>query len=202
MNNKLNLTISILCIIEIICCFTPFCLNREYWKYQPSITYQGTATLEHHMDISIFGNEALLGKTLAVLFVGMAALVAVIYFVKMLGYTTKITNNAWLFSIAHTAVMAILLYYFLCIAEVDMISYKYTYDINWMSYIIIALNLIILILAMLIKMGKIENVSMKKQVIANDQKESIDDLLTYKELLTSGVISQEEFDLKKKQILS
>lgn len=37
MNKKLNLSISILCIIETICCFTPFCLDEEYWKYKQSM---------------------------------------------------------------------------------------------------------------------------------------------------------------------
>ena len=70
-----------------------------------------------------------------------------------------------------------------------------------MSYIIIALNLIVLTLSILLKMGKAEKLPIKKQIVVKEQKESADDLLVYKELLDSGVISQEEFDAKKKQIL-
>ena len=201
MNKKLNLSISILCIIEIICCFTPFCLDEEYWKYKQSMVYHGISSLERHNDISIFGNEATLGMPLAVLFVCVAIAVAVIYFIKMLDHTSKIIDKAWMFAIAHTATMVIFLFYSCSIAEVDEISYRYEYGINWMSYIIIAINLIVLTLAILLKMGKVDKLPIKKQIVVKEQKESADDLLAYKELLDSGVISQEEFDLKKKQIL-
>ncbi len=200
MNKKINLSISILCIIEIICCFTPFCLDEEFWKYEQSIVYHGKSTLERHNDINIFENEATLGKPLATLFVCVAIIVAVIYFVKMLDYATKVTGKAWILSIAHTAIMAIFLIYSCSFAEVDEISYRYEYDINWMSYIIIALNLIVLTLSILLKMAKVDKLSGRKQIII-EQRESVDNLLEYKELLDSGVISQDEFDAKKKQIL-
>ena len=38
-------------------------------------------------------------------------------------------------------------------------------------------------------------------VVANPQSTSADELKKYKELLDTGVISQEEFDAKKKQLL-
>lgn len=201
MNKKINLSISILCILEIICCFTPFCLDEEYWKYKQSTVYHGVSSLERHTDISIWGNEAALGKPLAMLFVCAAVVVAVVYFVKMLDHAPIITNKAWIFAIAHTAAMAIFLFYSCSFAEVDEISYRYEYGINWMSYIIIALNLIILTLSISLKMGKVDKLPIKKQIVVKEQKESADDLLAYKELLDSGVISQEEFDAKKKQIL-
>ena len=201
MGKKINLSISILCIVEIICCFTPFCLDEEYWKYQESKFYHGISSLERHNDISIWGNEATLGKPLAILFVCAAILVIVIHFIKSLDHAPKITNKAWIFAIAHTAAMAIFLFYSCSFAEVDEISYRYEYGINWMSYIIIALNLIILTLSISLKMGKVDKLPIKKQIVVKEQKESADDLLAYKELLDSGVISQEEFDAKKKQIL-
>ena len=201
MNKKINLSISILCILEIICCFTPFCLDEEYWKYKQSMVYHGKSSLASHTDISIWGNEAALGKPLPMLFVCAAVVVAVVYFVKMLDHAPKITNKAWIFAIAHTAAMAIFLFYSCSFAEVDEISYRYEYGINWMSYIIIALNLIILTLSVSLKMGKVDKLPIKKQIVVKEQKESADDLLAYKELLDSGIISQEEFEAKKKQIL-
>ena len=198
MNKKINLSIIILCILEIICCFTPFCLDEEYWKYKQSMVYHGMSSLERHTDISIWGNEAALGKPLAILFVCAAILVTVVYFMRSLDHTAKFTDKAWLFAITHTAAMAMFLIYSCSFAEVDEISYRYEYGINWMSYIIIALNLIVLTLSTLLKMDK---VPIKKQVFVNTQKETADDLKAYKELLDSGVISQEEFDAKKKQIL-
>lgn len=202
MNKNINLSISILCIIETICCFTPFCLDEEYWKYKQSIVYHGMSSLERHNDISIFGNEAILGKPLAILFVCTAIVVAIIYFIKILDLAAKVTDRALIFAIAHTATMTIFLFYSCFFAEVDYISYRFEYGINWMSYIIIALNLVVLTLSILLKMEKANKLPFKKQIVVKEQKESIDDLLAYKELLDSGVISQEEFDAKKKQILN
>ncbi len=202
MDKKLNLSIIILCIIEIICCFTPYCLDEEFWKYEQSMVYHGVSSLKRHNDISFFGNDAILGKPLAILFVCTAVLVIVIYYIKMIGHTARIADKAWIFAIVHTAMMAIFLFYSCSFAEVDAISFRYAYGINWMSYVIIALNLIVLILSFLLKMEKkIDKLPIKKQSIIKEQKESVDDLLTYKELLDSGVISQEEFDAKKMQIL-
>lgn len=201
MDKKSNLTISILCIIEIICCFTPFCLDKEYWEYKQALVYHGISSLERRSNINIFGVDATLGKPFAVLFICMAIAVAVIYFIKMLDYTLKITNYAWIFAFTHTAIMAIFLVYSCSIAEVDRVSYRYEYSINWMSYIIITINIITLVLAILLKMGKVDKALIKKPEIAKQQKESVDELFAYKELLDSGVISQEEFELKKKQIL-
>lgn len=198
MTRKINLSIIILCIIETICCFTPFCLDEEYWKYKQSIAYHGISSLERHNDISIFENDALLGKPLAVVFVSAAIVVAVIYFLKALNFATNLTNKAWIFAIVHSVAMVVFLLYSCSIAEVDNISYRYEYGMNWMFYIIIALNLIVLTLAILQKMGKVDEMPIKKQVVA---KESANDLMSYKELLDSGVISQKEFDAKKKQIL-
>ena len=198
MGMKKNLSISILCIIEVICCFTPFCLDKECWEYQPSIFYHGISKLKWHSGISFFKNDAALGKPLAILFVCAAIAVAVIY---LLGHTVKLTDKAWIFAIAHTAIMAVFLFYSCHFAQVDLISYRYEYGINWMSYVIIALNLIVLILSVMPKIEKIDKLPFKKPMVLRGQKESADDLLAYKELLDSGIISQDEFDAKKKKIL-
>lgn len=194
MNKKLNLSIIILCIIEIICGFTPFCLYEDIWS-------RTDGELKWHNSISFFENGAILGIPLAILFVCSAIVVAIIYFLKMSGYATKVTNKAWIFAVAHTATMAIFLLYSCFIAEIDEIAYKNTYGINWMSYIIIALNLIVLTLSFSLKMEKTDKLPFKKKSIKKEPKESVGDLPAYKELLDSGVISQEEFDAKKKQIL-
>jgi septation ring formation regulator EzrA len=46
-----------------------------------------------------------------------------------------------------------------------------------------------------------ESASVEVEVATTPQKENIDELKKYKELLDQGIITQEEFDAKKKQIL-
>lgn len=159
MKNKFNLSIFIMCVIEILCCFLPFCLDEEYWVYERSIVYHGISTLKKHTNINIFGNEAALGKPLAILFVCAAIVVAVIYFIEMFDLqifdcAEKITSKAWISAIVHTVMMWVFLGYSCLFAKVVEISYRYEYGINWMFYIIIAINLIILALSILLKFGK------------------------------------------------
>lgn len=54
MNKKLDLSIVILCFIEIVCCFTPYCLNQERWDYLESITYHGFSKMTSCESVSIF----------------------------------------------------------------------------------------------------------------------------------------------------
>ena len=212
MNKKFNLSIVILCLIEIVCCFTPFCLNQECWE---RTTYRAAYKMTQCDGVSIFRGDRFgsyyaahtaLGIWLAVLLVCLAVAVAVVHFIKMNNHATKITNKSWIFAVAHTVAMIAFLVY---IGLVELKSgsyryYRYVYSINWMSYIIIALNLIILILAIVLTTEKV-NKSFPEKIVAiaaiNEKTESVDDLLIYKELLDSGVISQNEFETKKRQIL-
>ena len=202
MEKKINLSISVLSIIEVVCCFTPFCLDEQYWKYEQSMVYHGKSTLAGHDGISIFGNSALLGKPLAILFLCAAIAVAVVYLLKMMEKTdSKVIGKAWIMAIIHTVLMVVFLLYTCSIAEVDEISYRYEYGINWMFYIIITLNVVVLVFATLLKFGKIHDAAPKKMTTISPHKETADDLLAYKDLLDSGVITQEEFEKKKEEIL-
>ncbi len=202
MEKKIDLFISVLSIIEVVCCFTPFCLDEEYWKYQQSPVYHGRSTLDKHNGINIFGNSALLGKPLAILFLCAAIAVVVFYLLKMMDKSnSKIIGKAWVMAIIHTVLMVVFLLYTCSIAEVDHISYRYEYGINWMFYIIIILNIVVLVFAILLKFGKMHEMAPQKTTATTFHKETADDLMAYKNLLDSGVITQEEFEKKKEKIL-
>lgn len=130
----------------------------------------------------------------------LAVAVAVVHFYKMNNHATKITNKSWIFAVAHTVTMIAFLVY-ICLVWLESISYRYEYSMNWMSYILIALNLIILILEIVLTTEKVNESFPEKIAAINEKTESVDDLLIYKELLDSGVISQNEFETKKRQIL-
>ncbi len=201
MEKKASLAIIVLCIIEAICCFTPYCLKAKYFQYEQSFVYHGKSSLKRVDSINIFGIKAALGKQLAWLFIVIIIAVTIVFLINIIHTTKKLSILAVILAVVHTIVMTGFLYYSCYIAEVERISDKYRYAINWMSYVIIAINAITLILAILSRIGAMKVSSTREQNVQIQQKESVEDLLAYKELLDSGIISQEEFNNKKKQIL-
>ena len=70
------------------------------------------------------------------------------------------------------------------------------------NFLLLQLLMFILILVAFIKRSRvIVGETPTAVVVSNVQTSSADELKKYKELLDSGVISQEEFDVKKKQLL-
>ena len=202
MMKKINLSVTILSIIEAICYFTPVCISREYWKYKESIVYHGVAVKESSSSINIFEVGGVLGKPLAILLFCITLFTAIVYLLKVMDYSLEGFPEAWIISILHTSVMIVFLVYTCAIATIEEISFKFTYTVGWMFFVIIALNAIAVILAMLPKFGKIPNLERKQENRAQEKSvSSLDELLKYKELLDLGVLTQEEFEEKKKQIL-
>lgn len=148
MNKRFNLMILVMCIVEVICCFTPYCLNEEYWTYDPlmSLTYHGVSTLKSEHGVSIFENRDSFAKMLAVLFVCSAIAVAVTYYLDM-NSAMIIIGKPWISAVVHTVAMIVFLLYACLIAQADFTEFRLEYGVNWMSYIIIALNLVSLVLA-------------------------------------------------------
>ena len=88
--------------------------------------------------------------------------------------------------------------YYTCVIAEDVFSdsSRYEWTIGWLFYIIIALHSLTFILSLVVKFKKFEEKEAK--AISSSTPEEIK---KYKELLDSGVITQEEFDTKKKQLL-
>lgn len=73
-----------------------------------------------------------------------------------------------------------------------------SYSINWMFYVSLALQICAAALMIIAMTGKELPFSLPK---STPKVSEADELAKYKELLDKGVITQEEFDAKKKQIL-
>ena len=199
---KTSLIVGILSIIETICYFTPFCLTKEYWKYENAFVYHGRSTLTASDSINIFGVSTSLGNALAILLLCITLAVAVVYLIKAAGAEFVVCDKSWLFATAYTAVLVVFLIYVCNIAEVDEVTYRWEYSLGWMSFILIAVNNISTALALLEKFRKIKTLSITpKDHLASKNVHSLDELSIYKELLDAGALTQEEFDEKKKQIL-
>lgn len=197
MKKKLSLTISILNIISTICYFVPFCLNRDFWEYDNSYVYHGIATFKSHEAINIFDVGGIFGKPFAIFLLCSTIFCVVVYFFKALENTSKICNHSWGISIIHSMILFAFLAYSCEYAAIVEVSAKFTYSINWMFYIIILLFVVSLLLSTYIKFGKSNNF-LKKETEKDDD---VEVLLEYKKLLDLGIITQQDFDEKKKDIL-
>lgn len=202
MKKTLNLLISILYITEIVCSFIPYCFRTKSWADLEG--YGGYTLLTNNSNnINIYGfiyESQLIGKPLARLFLISAIIVTILYLLKVIDKNSQITKKAWKFSILHTTIMIV----FLIISNIirdDRINRYIKYQINWMFYIIILINITALILGIVVEFGKIPNISKSEETHTIPQDENARVLLDYKTLLDQGIITQEDFDKKKKEIL-
>ena len=106
MSKKINLSISILCLIEVICMFTPLCLIRKYWEYEKSSVYHGIASVKSRVGINNFEVGSTFGKILAILFLCAAIITAIIYLLNALDKKSALCHKGWLISTIHTIVMS------------------------------------------------------------------------------------------------
>ena len=80
------------------------------------------------------------------------------------------------------------------------VSFRYTHEIAWGFYAELVLINAASAISVLVATGATEKKSQKR--IKNISEDNVtDNLLKYKELLDEGLISQEDFDTKKKQLL-
>jgi uncharacterized membrane protein len=198
---RINFFITILSIIEAICYFTPFCLIEEYWKYEKSMVYHGRCVLTSESLVSIWGIESILGKIFAFILLFMTLATAIVYLLNALGSENEICKKRWLIMKIQAITTAVFLVYACLIARVEEISYELTYSFGWMLFIVLALNIVSVVLGILLEYGKTNTFLLKSKSTQRKHTESLDELLQYKELLNMGIISQEEFDTKKKELL-
>ena len=141
-------------------------------------------------------------RIFAVLLLCMTLVTATAYLLKAIDHFSAISEHGWVISIIHTAFMGAFLMYACAIATVEEVTYKYTYAFNWMFFVIIALNIVSITLAMIQKFAKGHtDPKQKTDVSLENDTCLLDNLLAYKELLDAGVLTQEEFEEQKKKIL-
>ena len=83
-------------------------------------------------------------------------------------------------------------------------AYNYTiYNIDWGFYLICAFCIAIIVLELYKHFSNLEEESSPRisQAVTIQQASSADELKKYRDLLDSGIITQEEFEDKKKQLL-
>ena len=196
MKQKLSLCIVILLVLETICFFVPGCIRPVYWKVITSGIQQGHLQKTYPDQVfNIFYVDPAYGLAIALTVVMIASLG--LFLLVSLRPNIKLEKVACFSSFISLAVLVAYTYYTCAIAQlVFNDSSRYEWTIGWLYYIIIALHILTVILSLVVKYKKFED----REAKANNSN-TPEEIKKYKELLDSGVISQDEFDAKKKQLL-
>lgn len=206
MKKRLILFSLVLSIIETVCLFVPYSFKEEVWRYDPSaIVYHGISTLQFEENVNILGISTVIGRILEILVVVFMILSIIVYFQKLLQKDNKLSKKYVLISIVSFALLVVFAFYAYAFAEYDTTNWRYEWTINWLFYIIIVLHILTIVFAFLIKSKNFDETTMKNEKAnnysSNNDFSAAEEIKKYKELLDSGVINQEEYEAKKRQLL-
>ncbi len=193
---KLNIVEMLCQAIALMLLFLPGMYTLEVWepsllgywlKYSAPSSFFLT-TVEHSGIIAIA-----LGFTIAVLMVGNLVLILLTIF-----KSDKYKNGKG-HTVLPLAVIILMVVFSLISAVRD--EYGYCSPINWLFYIEMFVLLATSVIAFIKCSPKIEEESKKVRTTTETNMNSTEEIKKYKELLDSNIITQEEFDAKKKQLL-
>lgn len=199
---NLSLIAFILLIVFVVFSFMPVILKYTRWEENKYGHYtEGYSGLESFVERGSFRSITGILVYACILFaiIGIVALI--------LQYTGKTSNNLNMLTFstvisAGAFILFSLLYLLPERAPGWYSPYGYIgYTPGWGYYIEIALILAVAVMSILIATGKVKNVPVKGTEV--DANVDVTEMLQkYKNLLDDGVINQEEFDAKKKQLLN
>ena len=205
MKRKLALLSMVLVLLETILLFVPFCLKRVHANY----------SLRIKEEVNIFDVDTALERVFAILIVVLLLSVFISFLIYLFNKKTKLPALYFYSSIASLIVLLIFVYlvdHHANITFVQGLDFIF-WVLNWMIYIIIIINVVLVLLSAFIRFKKTDNIpfGQSKECITNNNTDEIkesyssngtsDEIMKFKELLDKGVITQEEFDAKKKQLL-
>jgi len=191
--HKLNIAELVFQGLSLLCLFLPWIYTWEHWEPH----YLGGEILAYSSPMSfveLMGNiSILLG------FLVIAAMIANGYFIiepLFKGYPKK-------FNILHKILpiaVVVFLAAFTIIASIED-SYGYCGVPNWLFYFEAFFVIAVMILAFLKCSRNAKSQYKHRQAKQIRQNSNIDELKKLKELLDMGIITQEEFNAKKRQLL-
>lgn len=192
------------CVIAVFV-FIPNFAVIQSWEYKDSFTYHGIKGLERSEAMSLVGMNfgCGIGIIFGVLFY-LALIAGIVFAIKQYMASGGKRNSK---IVCYISIAEIVLY-----AANSIACLVYTYDTeHWyddvipditfflLTLLVIASTVIIVLGYKKVKKLGIKDEDMEKSTVSHNY--AIEDLKKLKDLLDSGVITQEEFDAKKNQIL-
>ena len=196
---RISLIQAIIQLVALVSLFLPISFTRYFTKHYPLKTYQYVESVFEALDSTDHTFLALL-----VIFIGI---VNVAYFV--LRFATKLPQLKKKYCIAFPCiVLPFLLFSVIGVENYSWRSSDYlsseVYGIAWGFYLVCALYLSIIILELYKHFSKLEEESEPKNpktTTVAQHSSPADEIKKYQDLFNAGIITQEELDAKKKQLL-
>lgn len=206
MKKKLTLVMIIITIIEAVCMFVPGVFKELTWY--PDYYPIGTYTLsDYQPGVNAFHtlHNAFAG-ILSYLTIALVAVSAVSLIFSFLEKENNLAKySAWLPFASFISFIALSVYACNFVQYKSEIYSSYSgamceieLDMNWLFYIMIILFAVVMALSLVVRFAKIEDAPAKKW---SAQMSIADEIKKYKELLDSGIITQEEFEAKKSELM-
>lgn len=212
MKYKLALANAIFMFVEAICLFIPrvftkmvYEVTRTRYGDNPTI-YVGTEFL-YSKDVNAFSdNLKYVSIPLIVLLILSIAIYLRMLYRKKKGFESKRFRSRMPY--IATIVLVVLDRWVNSSKIPDTVSSYYYSDfvyesyLNWLFYLILILQLLVTIFTFIINFKRLEeNETVVVESATPEAASEADELKKYKELLDTGVITQEEFDAKKNRLL-
>ncbi len=183
MKKKLTLAMMVITIIEAVCMFIP------------GVVEIGSNDMNAFADFR--GGNAGIANT----FSKITLLLLVASFVCLFSALLEKRNilsrlSAWLPLASFVSLLA----FIGGCGQIDYTDYKFDcYQIGGLGSILVILSVVSAVLSLVVKYAKFNDAPAKK--IPVDQTSKADEIKKYKDLLDSGIITQEEFEAKKSELL-
>lgn len=198
MKNKILSCSMALIILEIICLFIPFCFKEEHWEYTNSIVYHGESSHRYDINVNIFGVYHDFVTVLAIILIATMLVSFTAYLLLMLKKENKLTSFAPWLPILTFALLIIFTIISYSVRD-DYTDWYFEWSINWLYYVIILLHIVVVIFSLILKFKNLDD--SVSSTIVSSTKGNYSELEELKSLLDKGILSQEEFEAKKKQLL-
>lgn len=202
MKQKITLASAIMMVIELVLFFTPYCFILNNWQYENSLVYHGIKGLKHKENVDIFALNNTISRIFAIFCIIIVVLALLLFITVLLGKKNPLSKFTYYTPIALLGVYFIYFLYSAFLAEYDTAKWYTNCSPNWGAYVILGMNIVLAILGVLLKRDRfsIKN-SQEEMNIVSPANEISGELKAYKQLLDDGIITQEDYDAKKKQTL-
>lgn len=198
---KLKVLAVLLMIINIFTCFIPAYFYEEIWEYKRYGSYSATQTAKFGATMFDINTGAIAHSGIGYALACVTVVCWILYICVLLYSIIRNKNSKTLLAASGICFIP----FFALIGFMKNAEYYWhsgggytAYSVNWLFYISLALQISAAVLVLIAITSKEEKL---KFAIRTREASEIDELKEYKDLLDSGVISQEEFDAKKKQLL-
>lgn len=206
---KRNILEIVLQSITLILLVVPGCFINEGWRWkkEESRIYHGVMALEREDPVSCLsaiGETTVWVKIIGILLILALGATIVLMVRQLIGKGKQKNSFAVVIGSAVSCLLFAVLSVALLFTSIDYIEWEYRYSFGWFFYVIAAIYVCTLCVVGIgyLQAKRCGIVRETHSIVqSKEQVNTVDELINYKRLMDMGVITEEEFDQKKKQLM-